>query len=79
MPKLITPRNFDEGWSIQIYGRNRRLVCSLEPSHGRFFIVGLAIGLTFGILIAAALPQNEYSDTQRQSALASQKQQKPVE
>jgi hypothetical protein len=79
MSKLITPRNLDEGWSVQIYGRDRRLICSLEPSHDRFFIVGLAIGLTFGILLAAALPQNEYSKSQHQSAVASQKQQKLLE
>jgi hypothetical protein len=30
----------DEGWMVQVYGSNRRLLCALEPSHGWIFLIG---------------------------------------
>lgn len=40
-PKLDT----DEGWVVQVYGRNRRLLCVLESSHGWIFLAGCCVGL----------------------------------
>ena len=34
----------DNGWMIHIYDRNRRLCCTLEPSHGWVFGAGLSLG-----------------------------------
>lgn len=45
-PKL----NIDEGWAVQIYGSNRRLLCVLEPSHGWIFLVGCCTGLLISVI-----------------------------
>jgi hypothetical protein len=34
----------DNGWSIQVYSRDRRLLCSLYPSHGWAFFAGIILG-----------------------------------
>ncbi|NER78196.1 MAG: hypothetical protein F6K42_01200 [Leptolyngbya sp. SIO1D8] len=41
----------DEGWIVQVYGSNRRLLCVLEPSHGWIFLAGCVLGLTLAILM----------------------------
>lgn len=33
-----------EGWSVQIYSNERRLICALYPSHGWAFLLGLVLG-----------------------------------
>ena len=43
MKKLQNP--VDEGWSVHIYDRQRRLLCALEPSHGWTFLLGCTVGL----------------------------------
>lgn len=48
MKKLQNP--VDEGWSVHIYDRQRRLLCTLEPSHGWIFL----LGCIFGLLLATA-------------------------
>ncbi|MEM9816632.1 MAG: hypothetical protein AAF215_23730 [Cyanobacteria bacterium P01_A01_bin.123] len=40
----------DEGWIVQVYGSNRRLLCVLEPSHGWIFLVGCCVGLLLSII-----------------------------
>ena len=45
-PKLDT----DEGWVVQVYGSNRRLLCVLEPSHGWIFLVGCCLGLLLSVI-----------------------------
>ncbi|MGB7248943.1 MAG: hypothetical protein WBC73_08395 [Phormidesmis sp.] len=45
-PKLDT----DEGWLVQVYGRNRRLLCVLEPSHGWIFLAGCCVGLLLSVI-----------------------------
>lgn len=47
MRKLEDP--IDEGWIVHVYGRNRRLLCALEPSHGWMFLAGLVLGLLLAI------------------------------
>ncbi len=37
------------GWIIHIYDCNRRLLCSLEPSHGWSFLAGIGLGLLVSI------------------------------
>lgn len=39
----------DEGWIVQVYGSNRRLLCVLEPSHGWIFLLGCGVGLLLAI------------------------------
>lgn len=34
----------NQGWIVNIYGGDRRLLCSLEPSHAWAFAVGLIVG-----------------------------------
>ncbi|MBE7382838.1 MAG: hypothetical protein F6J95_015660 [Leptolyngbya sp. SIO1E4] len=41
----------DEGWIVQVYGSNRRLLCVLEPSHGWIFLAGCCLGLALAIVI----------------------------
>lgn len=45
-PKL----NADEGWMVQVYGSNRRLLCVLEPSHAWIFLIGCGVGLLFSVI-----------------------------
>jgi hypothetical protein len=45
-PKL----NTDEGWVVQVYGSNRRLLCVLEPSHGWIFLIGCGVGLLLAVI-----------------------------
>jgi hypothetical protein len=41
----------DEGWVVHIYGRNRRLLCALEPLHGWIYLIGVSTGLLFSVLL----------------------------
>lgn len=50
MKKLQTP--IDEGWSVHIYDRQRRLLCALEPSHGWIFLLGCLFGVVLAIIWA---------------------------
>ncbi len=45
-PKLDT----GEGWLVQVYGSNRRLLCVLDPSHGWIFLVGCCMGLLLSVI-----------------------------
>ena len=38
-----------EGWLVQIYGRDRRLLCVLESSHAWSFLVGCGFGLLVAV------------------------------
>ncbi|WP_416674347.1 hypothetical protein [Egbenema bharatensis] len=38
------------GWSIQIYSRDRRLLCSLDPSHGWMFLIGVVLGFIIALV-----------------------------
>ncbi|MCM1982119.1 hypothetical protein [Lyngbya confervoides] len=40
----------DQGWVVQVYGPNRRLLCVLESSHGWIFLIGCAVGLLLSVL-----------------------------
>ncbi len=40
----------DEGWIVQVYGSNRRLLCVLEPSHGWIFLAGCCVGLLLSVI-----------------------------
>lgn len=40
----------DEGWAVQIYSKNRRLLCVLEPSHGWVFLMGCGVGLLLSVI-----------------------------
>ncbi|NBD32238.1 MAG: hypothetical protein GVY17_04515 [Cyanobacteria bacterium] len=53
----------DEGWSIQIYGRDRHLLCSLYPSHGWVFFAGFLLGLLITLMIAGQHPNQGSSFT----------------
>ncbi len=53
-PKLDT----DEGWIVQVYGSNRRLLCVLEPSHGWIFLVGCCVGLLLSVIWINAARDN---------------------
>lgn len=45
-PKL----NTDEGWVVQVYDSNRRLLCVLESSHGWIFAIGCGVGLLLSVI-----------------------------
>ncbi|MGI0484798.1 hypothetical protein ACN4EK_05115 [Pantanalinema rosaneae CENA516] len=42
--------SLDKGWSVQIYSPNRRLLCSIYPSHAWAFSAGLALGLILALV-----------------------------
>ena len=46
--KLDAP--LDDGWVIHVYDRNRRLCCSLDPSHSWAFGTGLGLGLLIAVI-----------------------------
>ncbi|MEO1404202.1 MAG: hypothetical protein AAFV72_23530 [Cyanobacteria bacterium J06635_1] len=45
MKDLKLDTSLDEGWAVHVYDRNRRLRCTLEPSHGWALCTGLGIGI----------------------------------
>ncbi len=49
MQRLQNPVS-TEGWSIQIYGSDRRLLVSLDASHAWLFGVGIAVGFAIALL-----------------------------
>lgn len=54
-----SPPNLDaqEGWFVQVYGSNRRLLCVLEPTHAWTFFIGCGVGVLLAIVwINAARP-----------------------
>jgi hypothetical protein len=44
-PKL----NANEGWTVQVYGGDRRLLCVLESSHAWIFLIGCGVGLLLAV------------------------------
>ena len=50
MEKLDLKTHTGEGWMVQVYGRDRRLLCVLEPFHGWVLLVGCGLGLLLAIL-----------------------------
>ncbi len=41
--------DINEGWVVQVYGSNRRLLCVLEPSHGWIFLTGCCVSLLLSV------------------------------
>ncbi|MGB3310036.1 MAG: hypothetical protein WA939_02195 [Nodosilinea sp.] len=41
--------NTSEGWLVQIYGSDRRLLCVLELSHAWTFLLGCGFGLLLAV------------------------------
>jgi hypothetical protein len=54
-------QNVNEGWAIHIYGSNRRLLCTLDPSHGWSMLAGLALG---AIVTVGFVDFNHYPSAQ---------------
>jgi hypothetical protein len=40
----------DEGWIVQVYGSNRRLLYVFEPSHVWFFLAGCCLGVLVSVI-----------------------------
>lgn len=40
----------DEGWVVQVYSSNRRLLCVLDPSHAWIFSIGCGVGLLLSVI-----------------------------
>ena len=40
----------NEGWLVQVYGSNRRLLCVLESSHAWTFLMGCCVGLLLSVI-----------------------------
>lgn len=40
----------DQGWLIQVYSQNRRLLCVLEPFHGWIFLLGCSFGILLSVI-----------------------------
>ncbi|MEY3299282.1 MAG: hypothetical protein RLZZ597_2542 [Cyanobacteriota bacterium] len=55
--------NTPEGWLVQVYGTDRRLLCVLEASHAWTFLVGCGFGLLVAVgwfNLAQASPSASY-------------------
>ncbi|MDA0673012.1 MAG: hypothetical protein O3C67_04810 [Cyanobacteria bacterium] len=65
MPKLdTTPIETTEGWMVQVYDRDRRLICLIEPSHGWAFFFGCLLGfLVTAVGFSRANPSTPVSTT----------------
>ncbi|ACB52286.1 hypothetical protein cce_2938 [Crocosphaera subtropica ATCC 51142] len=67
-PKL----NTDEGWIVQVYDSNRRLLCVLESSHAWIFLIGCGVGLLLSVIwinAARYSPPLEPTSTQESTIL----------
>jgi hypothetical protein len=42
--------SLETGWTIHIYNRQRKLLCTLNPSHGWSFATGTVIGLLLAVV-----------------------------
>ncbi|MGB3495163.1 MAG: hypothetical protein WBA57_20710 [Elainellaceae cyanobacterium] len=40
----------NEGWSVIVYSGDRRLLCSLHPSHGWMFAIGIVVGFLVAVI-----------------------------
>ncbi len=49
MQRLQNPVSY-EGWSIQVYGGDRRLLVSLDASHAWLFGIGIAVGFAIALV-----------------------------
>ncbi|PSN20129.1 hypothetical protein C7271_03675 [filamentous cyanobacterium CCP5] len=61
------PLNTDDGWLVQVYGRDRRLLCVLDPSHGWLFLLGLGVGVLLTVIwvnVARYSPPAELTEPQ---------------
>ncbi len=55
--------NTSEGWIVQIYSGDRRLLCVLESSHAWTFLLGCGFGLLIAIgwfNLASSSPSTTY-------------------
>ncbi len=48
--KLRSRIDPDEGWRVQVYSSDRRLLCVLEPSHGWMFLLGCGVGILLAVI-----------------------------
>lgn len=48
----------NEGWIVQVYGSNRRLLWVLEPSHGWIFLIGCTVGLLISVIWINIVPES---------------------
>lgn len=60
------PLTFQDGWSVQVYGGDRRLLCSLYPSHAWAFAAGVLLGFVIALVglqaqSSTSLPPSEPS------------------
>ncbi len=47
----------DEGWSVNIYGGDRSLICSFHSSHAWSFLSGLILGLLLAATWLGNIPR----------------------
>lgn len=40
----------NDGWIIQVYSGDRRLLCSIYPSHGWAFFIGILLGFAVALI-----------------------------
>jgi Sec-independent protein secretion pathway component TatC len=54
--KKLHHSSLDEGWSVQIYSSDRRLLMFLTPAHVWLFVAGILLGafLVFALLSHSA-------------------------
>ena len=54
-PKQQKPQlETHEGWLVQVYGSNRRLLCVLDASHGWIGLIGFGLGFLLAVLSMGA-------------------------
>jgi hypothetical protein len=58
----------DNGWSVQVYSRDRRLLCSLYPSHGWAFLMGIVLGFVVALVSLSGQVSTQSSHTAQSSS-----------
>lgn len=61
-----------EGWLVQVYSSDRRLLCVLESSHAWSFVVGCGFGLLIAVAwfnLAGSSPSTTYEPTKTSPAM----------
>lgn len=72
-PSLIRIGPTSEGWLVQVYGGDRRLLCVLDSSHAWTFLWGFGVGLLLAVAwgnLVSNSPSTTYESSNTPPALS---------
>jgi len=68
MESLKTKTTTNEGWAVLVYGGDRRLICSLTPSHLWMFLSGIVVGTLCSLALFSLQPSRQSSSAPTEPA-----------